>query len=60
MHISKMKFRSPVPHHFLPRGFDLEDFAGQRIDEVAITKVDLQILEAWQYIVWYFLSSFIS
>lgn len=48
MHISKMKFRSLVPHHFRPKRFDLDDCAGQKIDKVAITKVDLQILEAWQ------------
>jgi len=52
VHISKMKFRSPVPHHFRPRRFDLDDCPGQRIDEVAITKVDLQILDALRYIVW--------
>lgn len=48
MHISKMKFRSPVPHHFRPRKFDLDDCVGQGIDELASTMVDLQILEAWQ------------
>lgn len=48
MHISKMKFRSPVPHQFHPRKFDLDDCVGQGIDELASTMVDLQILEAWQ------------
>ena len=51
MHISKMKFRSPVPHQFHPRKFDLDDCVGQGIDEVASTKVDRQILEARQHIV---------
>lgn len=51
MHISKMKFRSPVPRHFLPRRFDLDDHVGQGIDEVGVTKVDLQFLEAWLHIV---------
>ncbi|XP_024014051.1 DNA polymerase zeta catalytic subunit isoform X2 [Eutrema salsugineum] len=35
VHISKMKFRSPVPHHFRPRRFDLDECVGQGIDEMA-------------------------
>ncbi|XP_048591885.1 DNA polymerase zeta catalytic subunit-like isoform X1 [Brassica napus] len=38
VHISKMKFRSPVPHQFHPRKFDLDDCVGQGIDEMASTK----------------------
>ncbi|XP_013591840.1 PREDICTED: DNA polymerase zeta catalytic subunit isoform X1 [Brassica oleracea var. oleracea] len=38
VHISKMKFRSPVPHQFHARKFDLDDCVGQGIDEVASIK----------------------
>uniref|UniRef100_A0A1J3GRC6 DNA polymerase n=1 Tax=Noccaea caerulescens TaxID=107243 RepID=A0A1J3GRC6_NOCCA len=40
VHISKMKFRSPVPHHFRLRRFDLVDCVRHGIDEVASTKAD--------------------
>ncbi|ANM57914.1 recovery protein 3 [Arabidopsis thaliana] len=52
VHISKMKFRSPVPHHFRPRRFDLDDCPGQRIDEVAITKANSSAAASVSFPVW--------
>ncbi|XP_010511693.1 PREDICTED: DNA polymerase zeta catalytic subunit-like isoform X3 [Camelina sativa] len=51
VHISKMKFRNPVPHHFVPRRFDLEDCAG-KIDKVATTKENLSAAASVSFPVW--------
>ncbi|KAF8098172.1 hypothetical protein N665_0272s0038 [Sinapis alba] len=52
VHISKMKFRSPVPHHFRPRKFDLDDSVGQGIDEVASTMADSSAAANVTFPVW--------
>ncbi|KAL0801003.1 hypothetical protein Bca101_056179 [Brassica carinata] len=52
VHISKMKFRSPVPHHFRPRKFDLDDCVGQGIDEVASTMADSSTAANVSFPVW--------
>ncbi|KAG2322148.1 hypothetical protein Bca52824_015361 [Brassica carinata] len=52
VHISKMKFRSPVPHHFRPRKFDLDDCVGQGIDEVASTMADSSAAASVSFPVW--------
>ncbi|CAG7903832.1 unnamed protein product [Brassica rapa] len=52
VHISKMKFRSPVPHQFHPRKFDLDDCVGQGIDEVASTKADSSAAANVSFPVW--------
>ncbi|VVA94379.1 unnamed protein product [Arabis nemorensis] len=52
VHISKMKFRSPVPHHFRPRRFYLGDCVGEGIDEVAITEADSSATASVSFPVW--------
>ncbi|CAF2062420.1 unnamed protein product [Brassica oleracea var. botrytis] len=52
VHISKMKFRSPVPHQFHPRKFDLDDCVGQGIDEVASIKADSSAAANVSFPVW--------
>ncbi|KAL1216430.1 DNA polymerase zeta catalytic subunit [Cardamine amara subsp. amara] len=52
VHISKMKFRSPVPHHFLPRRFDLDDHVGQGNDEVGSTKANSSAAASISFPVW--------
>ncbi|EOA33539.1 hypothetical protein CARUB_v10019649mg [Capsella rubella] len=52
VHISKMKFRSPVPRHFLPRRFDLDDCAGKKIDKVAMTKANSSAAASVRFPVW--------
>ncbi|CAA7058420.1 unnamed protein product [Microthlaspi erraticum] len=52
VHISKMKFRSPVPRHFRPRRFDMDDCVGKGIDEVASTKADSSASASVSFPVW--------
>ncbi|CAH2065903.1 unnamed protein product [Thlaspi arvense] len=52
VHISKMKFRSPVPHHFRPRRFGSDDCVGQGTDEVANTKADSSAAASVSFPVW--------
>ncbi|KAJ0256178.1 DNA polymerase zeta catalytic subunit [Hirschfeldia incana] len=52
VHISKMKFRSPVPHHFHPRKFGLDGCVKQGIDEVASSMADSSAAASVSFPVW--------